>query len=123
MKTVRTEQELKRLLEAGEKDIKVEGEYAKKIIKRARTKKAIKWGGIGMIVLGIAALPFTGGGSIGAVMHGLTVTTGGTTVVLGIGEVAMLLGATTFVASLAILKGYSVDIDSENNTVRIHKKE
>lgn len=123
MKKVRTKQELKKALEAGEKDILVDGDYAKKIIKRAKLKKSSRWVGIGMVIVGIAAIPFTGGGSLDAAMHGFTLTVGSTGLALSAGELAMILGSATFVASLAILKNYSVDIDSENKTVRIHKKE
>ena len=120
MKTVYTKEEFKKALEAKEEHIVVQGELAKKIGKRAKLKKRSKIVGVGMIVVGAALIPFTGGSSIAAVTHGITATVGGTSIVMTAAELAMILGAGTAISMTAILKGYNINIG--DNRVELKKK-
>ena len=90
MRTVRTEEELKAAFAAKETKIIVKGPMAEKMMKKAKTKKAAKIGGIALVVASIAALPFTGGASAAGVAAGLTI--GGSALVLTAGELAILCG-------------------------------
>ena len=114
MVTITTKEELEKALENKEKEILVEGEMAKKIIRKKKVKKGILIGGIATTAVGIILLPFTGGGSSGLVFHGLTVATGTTTVTMTAGELAILLGFTSTVASIALLKGYTIQVGAGN---------
>lgn len=87
MRTVRTEEELKAAFAARESKIIVKGQMAEKMIKKAKTKKAARIGGIALVVASLAALPFTGGASAAGVAAGLTA---GLTV--STGELAILCG-------------------------------
>lgn len=90
MKTVRTEEELKAAFAAKESRIIVKGPMAEKMVKKAKTKKAAKIGGIALVVASLAAIPFTGGASAAGVAAGLTI--GGGTLILTAGELAILCG-------------------------------
>lgn len=120
MKTVWTKEELKKAIECGETEIYVEGDYAKKIAKRANVRKGSLWAGIGLTVIGVALIPFSGGASAAAAIHGFTATIGGTTVAATAGELAMVLGSVTFISSLAIYKDYSIEIN--DGTVKMYRK-
>ncbi len=74
MKTVRTEEELKAAFAAKEDKIIVKGEMAEKMVSKAKTAKAANIGGLAIIVASLAAVPFTGGASIGGVSAGITLT-------------------------------------------------
>lgn len=90
MRTVRTEEELKAAFAAKETKIIVKGPMAEKMMKKAKTKKAAKIGGIALVVASIATIPFTGGASAAGVAAGLTI--GGGALVLTAGELAILCG-------------------------------
>lgn len=120
MKTVWTKEELKKAIESGETEIYVEGDYAKKIAKRAKVRKGSLWAGIGLTAIGIALIPFSGGASAAAVVHGLEVTIGGTSVVATAGELAMVLGSVTFISSVAMFKNYAIEIN--DGTVKVYRK-
>ncbi len=120
MKTVWTKEELKKAIESGETEIYVEGDYAKKIAKRAKVRKGSLWAGVGLTVIGLVLIPFSGGASAAAVIEGLTVTVGGTTVVATAGELAMVLGSVTFISSVAMFKNYAIEIN--DGTVKVYRK-
>lgn len=120
MKTVWTKEELKKAIESGETEIYVEGDYAKKIVKRAKVRKGSLWAGIGLTAIGIALIPFSGGASAAAVIQGLEVTIGGTSVVATAGELAMVLGSVTFISSVAMFKNYTIEIN--DGTVKVYRK-
>lgn len=123
MKTVYTKEELKRALEDKENRVLVKGEYANQIKKRIKTGKIGCWVGAGLLAVGaIAAIPFTGGASIGAYVSGLTATVGGVTVVMSATELAMVLGFGSLVAGAAMLKEYSVVV-TKDGEVYVGKKE
>lgn len=90
MRTVRTEEELKAAFAAKESRIIVKGPMAEKMVKKAKTKKAAKIGGIALVVASLAAIPFTGGASAAGVAAGLTI--GGSALVLTASELAILCG-------------------------------
>lgn len=88
MRTVRTEDELKAAFAAKETRIIVKGPMAERMVKKVKTKKAAKIGGIALVLASLAAIPFTGGASAIGVGAGLTM--GG--LVVTAGELAILCG-------------------------------
>lgn len=92
MRKVSTEEELKAAFDAKESKIIVVGPMAEKMMKKAKTKKAAKIGGIALVVASLAAIPFTGGASAAGVAAGFGLTVGGGALVLTAGELAILCG-------------------------------
>ena len=112
MVTVTTKEELEKALDDKEKEILVEGEMAKKIIRKKRMKRGALITGGASILGGIALLPFTGGGSAIAIAHGLTaggITISTTEIFVGAG---LLLSA----SSLLLLKNYEVEFESNKSS-------
>lgn len=112
MVTVTTKEELEKALEDKEKEILVEGEMAKKIIRKKRMKRGALITGGASILGGIPLLPFTGGGSAIAIAHGLTaggITISTTEIFVGAG---LLLSA----SSLLLLKNYEVEFESNKSS-------
>ncbi|MBR6992381.1 MAG: hypothetical protein IKH97_09210 [Bacteroidales bacterium] len=107
MKTVTSKEELKDALKNKENEIHVVGEYAKTIQKRLANKKKIKWAGVGIIAASLVAIPFVGGAAAIPVMG---LTAGAEGVALTGVELAMVLGAGTFLGALFIFKGYTIEI-------------
>lgn len=123
MRTVYTKEELKKALEEKEDRVLVKDEYANQIKKRIKTRKIGCWVGAGLLGVGaIAAIPFTGGTSLAGYISGLTVTVGGTSVVMSAGELAMALGFSTMVVGAAMFKGYSVEVTPDGVKVEQKKK-
>jgi len=108
MVTVTTKEELEKALKSKEKEILVEGEIAKNIVRKKKMKKGALIVGGASVLGGIALLPFTGGASAIAIAQGLTV--GGVTVTTA--EAAIGAGAILSVASLALLKNYEIEFES-----------
>ena len=121
MKTVYTKEEFKKALEAKEEHIVVQGEFAKKIERRAKLKKRSKIVGVGMIVVGAALIPFAGGFAAPIIGAGFTATVGGVTITMTAAELAMILGAGTAISMTAILKGYNIIIG--DNKVELKRKD
>lgn len=122
MKIVITKEELKAALEAKTDKIVIKGELAVEIQKRLQKKKKTKkYGAIGAVGIGVAALvaaPFTGGTSLGM---GAVALTGGsvawTTVALAGVVGGMILGGA------ALMKGYDVKIKTLDDTeIELTKK-
>ena len=122
MRTVRTEEELKAAFAAKETKIIVKGPMAEKMVKKAKTKKAAKIGGIALVVASIAALPFTGGASAAGVATGFGLTIGGGALVLTAGELAILCGFA--LGMYGIYKGSKVNfkVSPEGAEVEIDPK-
>lgn len=108
MVTVTTKEELEKALKSKEKEILVEGEIAKKIVRKKKMKKGALIAGGVSVLGGIALLPFTGGASAIAIAQGLTV--GGVTITTA--EAALGAGAILSVASLALLRNYEIEYES-----------
>ena len=120
MVTVTTKDELENALKSKEPEILIKGEMAAKIKRKHKLKRGALIGGIATTAAGIILLPFTGGGSSGLVAHGLTVTAGTVTVTMTAGELAILLGFASTVTSIALLKGYALQVDG--NIVKLTRK-
>lgn len=121
MKTVYTKDELKTALKAKEEHIIVQGELAKQIERRAKLKKRGVIAGVGLVVVGAALIPFTGGASAPIIGTGFTTTVGSVTITMTAAELAMILGAGTAISMTAILKGYNINIG--DNKVELKKKD
>ncbi len=114
MRIVRTKEELKKAIKEGEHQIMVEGEYSKVLQKKLENKKKIGLAGVGIALLGIIAIPFTGGASAIPVV-GLTVGT----VTVTVAELALILGFG--LSAIAMVKGYThIEVTPEG--IRIEKK-
>jgi hypothetical protein len=122
MRTVRTEDELKAAFAAKEEKILVKGPMAEKMIKRAKTKKAAKIGGIAMIVASLAAIPFTFGASAAGVATGMGLTIGGGTLVLSAGELAILCAFALGVYGLSKDSKVTFRVTNEGPEVEIDPK-
>lgn len=92
MKIVYTKDELKIALASGEKRIVIKGDFAKKISKTARTSKLVS---AAIVAAALAAVPLTGGTSMGLVVGSVSISTV---------ELAILIGGS--IAIFAIRKGY-----------------
>lgn len=112
---ITTEKELKKALEANQKQIVVGGELAQKIIKRTKRKKTIKRTAIAAGILGVLAAPFTAGTSLGA--SAMALTAGSLTI--SAAELALICGT----AALLFTKGsFDVEVDEKNGKVVIRKR-
>ena len=105
MKTVRTKAELEAAVEAGAREIEVQGKLAQALHGRKQTKKKVGIGAALLAGAGILAAPFTGGASLGAT--GPSVAT----------ILAVFIGAGLL---LAIRDGYDeVDFEMTTNGARL----
>lgn len=71
MRTVFTQEQLEKAFSLQEKVICVKGPFAQKMIAKNRRKKAAL--GLSMMVIGLMAIPFTGGSSSAGVLTGLSI--------------------------------------------------
>ena len=112
MVTITTKEELEKALKNKEEEILIEGEIAKRIVRKKNIKKGAMITGGASIVAGLVLLPFTGGGSAIAIAHGLTaggITISTTEIFVGAG---LLLSA----SSLLLLKNYEVEFESNKSS-------
>ena len=130
MVTVKNEEELKAAFRNKESKIIVIGPLAEKMIKRAKTKKAMKIAGIALTVASLAAVPFTFGASAagaaaGAAMCATAVAATGLTITMSALELAILCGAA--LGAYGIYKGskvtFSVNEDGPNVVIEPKYKE
>lgn len=90
MKTVHTKEELAAALKAGETHIFAEGEIAEVLKKRNKHKKGAMIGAGCCALLGLAAAPFTGGGSaVAGLAAGLSISA----FTISVGELMRFLGS------------------------------
>lgn len=101
MITVNTLAELKSAIEEKEPHIIVRGEAATAIRAKIKKRKAIKGAGIGLLIAGLAAAPFTAGTSL-LPAAGFTAVAGAA-LSISAGELACLIGGS--LAFLGFLKG------------------
>ena len=111
--TVGTKEQLKAAIKRKEFPIRCVGEAAQMLIKNKKKAKRTKIAGCLIALAGIAALPFTAGMSSTAVVAGLTIGVGGGGggIVISAAELAILVGGG--VASLGVLKGRKVRLNSD----------
>ncbi len=101
MRTVHTQKELAEAIEAGETQILAQGEIAEKLQKQRRHKKVALIGGAVLLIAGIAAIPFTGGGSAVLTATALTATIGGMSLTITAAELAILCGTAVSIYGLS----------------------
>jgi hypothetical protein len=120
MVTVTTKEELEKALKNKENEIFVEGEMAKKIIRKQKVKKGALITGGASVLAGLALLPFTGGASTIAIAHGLTVGA----VTISTTEVFVGAGLILSASSLLLLKNYTIEFESNKteNSRRVKLK-
>jgi len=121
MIVVRTKEELQEAIKNKVDSIRIEGPYAKTFanaVRSRRRKAKVAKGaiGIGALIGGLAAAPFTGGASLagtvmGATAMGLTVGT----VTVSTAELAMILGF----AAYALNKKYTIKIGDGDKYVEM----
>ena len=125
MITVTTKEELELALKNKETNILVKGDLAKVMQKKRKIKKAAVISGAGMILAGVALIPFTGGASITATAVGFSVATAaGTTIAASTAEVAILSGLAALglgTICISLLKEYSFEYTSDGDVKLTHK--
>lgn len=124
MTTVTTKEELEQALKNKEASILVKGELAAAMRKKKRRKKTAIFCGAGLVLAGVALIPFTGGASLTASGIGLTVAAGGTTVAATTAEVAIFAGVAALglgAVSLALLKNYTFEITKQGHILLTSK--
>jgi NCAIR mutase (PurE)-related protein len=125
MVTVTTKEELELALKNKEANILVKGDLAKVMQKKKKIKKAAMFSGAGMILAGVALIPFTGGASITATMSGFSImTAAGTTIAASTAEVAILSGLAALGLGsicIALLKEYSFEYTPDGGVKLTHK--
>lgn len=124
MVTVTTKEELELALNNKEASILIKGELAKTMRKKKKIKKATILSGAGIILAGVALIPFTGGASLAASTIGFTVATGGTTIAATTAEIAILSGVAALglgTISMALLKDYSFEYTPDGGVKLTHK--
>lgn len=124
MVTVTTKEELELALNTKEASILIKGELAKTMRKKKKIKKATILSGAGIILAGVALIPFTGGASLTASTIGFTVATGGTTIAATTAEIAILSGVAALglgTISMALLKEYSIEYTPDGGVKLTHK--
>ena len=112
MVTVYTKQELKKALENRESQILVKGELAQTMRKKTKVRKGTKIGGMVLVIVGIVAIPFTGGASSVLTGAGITALTVGTVSITAL-ELAILCGFV--IAMTGVLKGAKVTFNSDGS--------
>lgn len=113
MKTVFTKEELEKAFTQREEVICVKGALAQKIISNKRRSKAALWGGLSVLAMSLAAIPFTGGTSSAGVVTGLSIaglTVGSVTI--STAELAILCG--TILGLTGIIAGAKVTFNNGN---------
>lgn len=125
MVTVTTKEELKLALKNKETNILVKGDLAKVMQKKRKIKKTAIISGAGMILAGVALIPFTGGASITATVSGFSVATAaGTTIAASTAEVAILSGLAALglgTICISLLKEYSFEYTPDGGVKLTHK--
>ena len=125
MVTVTTKEEFKLALKNKEANILIKGDLAKKLHRKKKIKKTAILSGAGILLAGVALMPFTGGASLPASLIGFTATTaGGTTVVLSTAEFAMLSGVAVLglgTVYMALLKDYTFEYTPDQCVKLTHK--
>lgn len=125
MITVTTKEGLEKALKNEEPTILVKGDLAKVMQKKKKIKKAAIISGAGMILAGVALIPFTGGASITATISGFSVATAaGTTIAASTAEVAILSGLAALglgAISISLLKEYSFEYTPDGGVKLTHK--
>lgn len=125
MVTVTTKEELELALKNKEAKILVKGDLAKVMRKKKKINKAAIITGAGIILAGVALIPFTGGASIVPTVMGFTATTvEGGAIALSTAEVAILSGVAALglgTISLALLKEYSFEYTPDGGVKLTHK--
>ena len=125
MVTVTTKEELENAINKKETSILIKGDLAKVMHKKRKIKKTAKILGAGMILAGVALIPFTGGASITSSAMGFSVATAaGTTITATTAEVAILSGLATLGLSticISLLKEYSFEYTPDGGVKLTHK--
>ena len=125
MVTVTTKEELELALKNKEANILVKGDLAKAMQKKRKIKKTAIISGAGMILAGVALIPFTGGASITATVSGFSVATAaGTTIAASTAEVAILSGLAALglgTICISLLKEYSFEYTQDGGVKLTHK--
>lgn len=125
MVTVTTKEELELALKNKEATILVMGDLAKKMHKKRKIKKSSIITGAGLILAGVALIPFTGGASITATISGFSVATAaGTTIAASTAEVAILSGLAALglgTICISLLKEYSFEYTPDGGVKLTHK--
>ena len=80
MVTVYSKEEFYAALKNREDKILVQGELAKTMRKKSKVKKRTRIGGIVLLIVGIIAIPFTGGATAPIVGTGMALTVGTVTI-------------------------------------------
>ena len=114
MRTVYTKEELEKAFTQREKVICVKGALAQKIISnKRRSKTTTLLGGLSLVAMSLAAIPFTGGASSAGVATGLSIaglTVGSVTI--STAELAILCG--TALGFAGIIAGAKVTFNNGN---------
>lgn len=125
MVTVTTKEELENALKNNEATILVTGDLARVMQKKKKIKKAAMISGAGMILAGVALIPFTGGASITATAMGFSVATAeGTTIAASTAELAILSGLAALglgAIYISLLKEYSFEYTPDGGVKLTHK--
>ena len=125
MVTVTTKEELELALKNKETNILVKGDLAKVMQKKRKIKKTAIISGAGMMLAGVALIPFTGGASITATVSGFSVATAaGTTIAASTAEVAILSGLAALglgTICISLLKEYSFEYTPDGGVKLTHK--
>ena len=118
LKVVYTTTELEEAIKAGETKLIAKGELAEIIRKRKERKKRSLLGGLALVTVGLAALPFTWGASTPLLLGGLGLAIGSVTI--SAAELAILVGGS--IAIIGLCKDYTITLNSDGS-VTLERKD